>query len=106
MKMSATSDPFSNWRRQTGRTSVRGDYDDGHANPHKKIAEAYGRFDRPLSSAAKFAAQHPGGHPKHYVRRMSAESERRAEGLRAELKKAQTEVSAFLNIITTSFSVK
>ena len=62
-------DPFNNWRRQTGRTGARGDYDDGtHNNGHQTLAADYARNHRPLSNAALLAAGHPGGHAKHYLR--------------------------------------
>jgi hypothetical protein len=62
-------DPFNNWRRQTGHTGARGDYDDDtHNDGHKTLAADYARNHRPLSNAARLAAAHPGGHAKHYVR--------------------------------------
>jgi hypothetical protein len=69
------SDPFATWRRATGRTGVRGDYSDGHPHPHKKIAEEYAKSHRPLTHAAKFAANHPGGNAKNYVRERNARPE-------------------------------
>ena len=49
---SGSSDPFATWRRATGRTGVRGDYSDGHPQPHKKIAKQYAKSHRPLTHAA------------------------------------------------------
>ena len=65
---SGSSDPFANWRHQTGRTGVRGDYTDGAPQGHKKIAAHYAKHHRPLPSSAQQAATAPGGDATHYVR--------------------------------------
>ena len=75
MSSGSSGDPFATWRRATGRTGVRGDYSDGHPQPHKKIAKQYAKSHRPLTHAAKFAANHPGGDAKHYVRERDARPE-------------------------------